>query len=144
MKIRVFTARSVMIGVGTGVLVSTALGLIGASWGLAILDGLAAGTLALGGSTSWRDGRFTFGGVTATQRRFGVWMLAWVAIGLPMFLVDDVIGKELPSRADELALNLLVGFTGFSAYVLGGIMATLERLDSEDAAADCEDSPGAR
>ena len=135
-KIQVFTARSVVIGIGMGVLVSAALGFVGVSWGLAILDGLATGALALAVSTSWRDDRFAFTGAAANQRRPGVWMLAYVVMVGPMFFVDNAIGNELTSRADELALSLLFGLTVPTAYALGGIMATLERLDGDDAAVD--------
>ena len=134
MRVKVFTARSVVIGVASAVLVSALLGpLVGASWGLAVLNGLVAGTLALAGCLL-SDGRFAFMGAATTRRHMGVWLLAWLSMSSAMFFVRSAIGDELPSAADRLALSLLFGFTGFTSYVFGGIMATLEHLDSDDAA----------
>ena len=49
MKVTVFTLRSVGIGIVFGVLVAAGLGLLRATdWGLAAMNGLSAGTLALG------------------------------------------------------------------------------------------------
>lgn len=130
-----FTARSVVISVASGLLAWAALGpLVGASRGLAILNGLAAGALALAASLSLRDGRFAFMSAQASQRRLGVWVLAWVAMTSPMFFVRSAIGNEFSDRADLLAISLLFGFTGFASYAFGGIMATLEHLDGDDAA----------
>ena len=124
---KVFTARSTGIGVATGVLVAAALGqLAGAAWGLAVMNGLAVGALALALSTVVRDGRF---GMMDNSRRPGVWLLAWAVMSTPMFFVDNVIEIEL-KRADAAALHLLFGLTGFAAYSLGGIMATLNHFDS--------------
>ena len=135
MKAKVFTVRSVVIGVASGVLVSAALGpLAGASRGLAILNGLAAGALAFAAFLSLRDGRFAFMSAQTSQRRLGVWVLAWVAMSSPMFFVRSAIGNELSNPPDGLALSLLFGFTGFASYAFGGIMATLEHLDGDDAA----------
>ncbi len=76
MRAKVFTARSVVIGVASAVLVSALLGpLVGASRGLALLNGLVAGALALAGCLL-RDGRFAFMGAATNQRRIGVWLLA--------------------------------------------------------------------
>lgn len=51
-----------------------------------------------------------------------------------MFFVDDAIGIGLLRREDRLALSLLFGFTGFASYAFGAVMATLNRLDGDDAA----------
>lgn len=136
MRVKVFTARSVVIGVASAVLVSALLGpLVGASRGLAILNGLVvgAGALALAGCLL-SDVRFAFMGARTNQRRIGVWLLAWLSMSSAMFFARSVIGDGLSSPADRLALSLLFGFTGFTSYVFGGIMATLEHLDSDDAA----------
>ena len=47
--------------------------------------------------------------------------------------MDDIVELQL-SRADEAALTLLFGLTGFAAYTLGAITATLDHLDGDDAA----------
>ena len=134
MRDTVFTARSVSIGVATGVLVATASGLlIGVSWGLAMLTGLPAGALALAVSIGMRDGRFDSWGAATTRRRFGVWMLAWLVVSTPSFLVGDFFETRL-NRDDELVLKVLLLTTGMAAYVLGGIVATLNHLDRDDAA----------
>ena len=57
--VRLLTPRSICIGAGSGVLVAVAFGQIyGVAWGLAVLDGLAAGALVLATSICLRDGRF--------------------------------------------------------------------------------------
>ena len=132
-RVQVFTKRSAGIGVATGALVAAGFGqLAGASWGLAALNGLAAGALALAVAIVLRDGRFDF---MNTRRRRGLWVFAWIVIATPWFLVDDVIELQL-SRVDEAALTLLFGLTGFAAYALGAITATLDHLDGDEASAD--------
>lgn len=94
MRVAVFTARSVGIGVAAGMLVAVALGqLVGSAWGLAVLTGLAAGALALAVAVGVRDGRFDFLGANANQRRLGVWTLAYLVMVTPMFFVDDAMGS---------------------------------------------------
>ena len=88
------------------------------------LNGLAAGALALALSIVLRDGRFD---VMNTRRRPAVWALAWIVIVRPWFFVDDIIELSL-SRADEAALALLFGLTGFAAYALACITAMLDHL----------------
>lgn len=132
--VRVFTPRSTGIGVASGVLVAGTLGhFVSAAWGLAVLNGLAAGALALAGSICMRDGRFTFL-MLANQRRRGVWTLAYGATA-PMLLVHGAIIRAV-DWADGRALSLLFGLTGFAAFVLGGVMATLAYLDGDEATAD--------
>ena len=132
-RVQVFTKRSAGIGVATGAVVAAGFGqLAGASWGLAALNGLAAGALALSLSIVLRDGRFD---MMNTRRRHGVWLLAWTVIAVPWLFADNFIEPTL-SRIDEFALTLLVGLTGFAAFALGAIAATLEHLDGDDAAAD--------
>ena len=132
MRIAVFTARSVGVGVAAGVLVAVLVGwLRGAAVGLAVLNGLAGGALALAVFTCMRDGRFDF----VARRRLGVKTLAAAVMVAPMLFVDNVIGNEL-TWANRTSLSLLFSLTGFAAYALGGIMATLNRLDGEDDAAD--------
>ena len=132
MRVAVFTARSVMIGVVVGGLVATAIGLlIGVSWGLAILTGLSAGALALAVSVGMRDGRFDVIGASTTQRRLGIWVLAWTVMSAPGFLVGNFFEVEL-NREDDLVLKLLLLSTGMAAYAFGGIMGTLNHLDGDD------------
>lgn len=131
--LRVFTPRSIGIGVTSGALVGGVLGwLVGAAWGLVALNSLASGALALAGSICMRDGRFAF--LMENRRWPGVGMLASAAIMTPMFFVDNAIGIELLNREDALALSWLFGFTGLTAYTLGGIMVTLAHLNCEEAA----------
>ena len=132
MRIAVFTAQSVGVGVAAGVLVAVWDGWHhGAAVGLAVLNGLAGGTLALAVFTCLSDGRFAF----SARRRLDVKMLAAAVIVVPMLFVDNLIGNEL-SWANRASLSLLFALTGFAAYALGGIMATLNHLDPEDHAAD--------
>ena len=132
-----FTLRSTGISIAGGVLVAGAFGqFFSAAWGLAILNGLAAGTLALAGSVCMRHGRFAFLAEKAHQRQLGVGILSYAAIVPPVFFVDAAIGIELLNREDSLALSVLFGSTGFAAYNLGGIMMTLAHLDGDAATVD--------
>ena len=123
---QVITTKSVAVGVATGALVAVAVGqLIGAPWMLAGLNGLAAGALALALSTMVADGRFAMMDV---RRRFGVRTLAYAVVMLPAFTGGNLMEVEL-ARGEGFALGLLFLLTGFAAYSLGGILATLEHLD---------------
>ena len=139
--LRVFTPRSTGIAVASGVLVAGVFGqLVGAAWGLAILNGLAVGALALAHSICWRDGSTAFLLEEAARRSRGVWMLALAIIGGPMLFVspavDIDIGIALLNPGDQRALSWLFGFTGGAAYALGVTMVTLAYLDDDEAAAD--------
>ena len=73
--LQVFAPRSAGIGVAGGVLVAGALGqLVGAAWGLPILNGLTAGVLALANAICMRHGRFAFLLEIAHQRQLGIGM----------------------------------------------------------------------
>ena len=132
MRVPVFTARSVGIGVAAGMLVAVALGqLVGSAWGLAVLTGLAAGALALAVSVITRDGRFDCLGTMTTERRIGLWILAWIVIFAPASLVENFVLPNPDSPDNELALKVLLLTSGLAAYALGGIMATLSHLDGD-------------
>lgn len=123
---QVFTAKSVAIGVAIGALVAAALGqLLGASWGLAGLNGLAAGASALALSIVVGDGRF---GMMNVRRRPGVRLLAYLVMILPAFMAGNFMEVEL-ARADGLALSTLLLLTAFASYVFGGVLATLDYID---------------
>jgi hypothetical protein len=129
---KVFTTRSTGIGVATGVIVAVGLGqLLGVVWGLAALNGLAAGTLALALAVIVCDGRFD---MMDTRRRPGVRVLAFAVMMGPMLLVDVAIGIEFQKLRPEsfAAVKLLFGLAGFAAYALGGIMAALNQIDEEN------------
>ena len=108
MRVAVFTARSTGLGIATGVLVTAVFGqFFGASWGLAILAGLPAGALALAGSISLRNGKFDLGAGQKQKRRPGVWLLAWLVMSSPAFLVGIVIETEL-SPVNEFVFKVLM------------------------------------
>ena len=134
--LRVFTPRSTGIAVASGLLVAGALGqLYGAVWGLAVLNGLAAGAAALALFLCVRDGKFASLLDNARQHRVG--MLSAAAMAPPMLFVDDAVGIELFNRGDDVALSLLFALTGFAAYTLGGIVVTVAvRFDGDTTAAD--------
>ena len=119
--LRVFSARSTGIGMATGVLVAIAFGQpLGVAWSLAVLNGLAAGALALVLSIDelrggWLD-------TTHDRRRTGIRALAYAVMLAPTLFADRYIAFR---PADEVAVSLLFLLTGFAAYTLGGIMATL-------------------
>ena len=123
---QVFTMKSAGVGVATGALVAAAVGqLLGASWGLAILNGVAAGASALALSIVVGDGRF---GMMNVRHRPGVRLLAYLVMLLPAFTAGNFIEVEL-ARAEGLALSTLLLLTAFASYVFGGVLATLDYID---------------
>ena len=133
--VRLLTPRSIGIGVGSGVLVAVAFGQIyGVAWGLAVLDGLAAGALALATSICLRDGRFA--GLMETGRhRRDVGVVLACAIVAPAVFIEDALGIELLDRGYGSALSLLVACTASAACTLSGIMATWASPDGNVGAA---------
>ena len=122
--VRLLTPRSIGIGVGSGVLVAVACReLSSVAWGLAVLNGLAAGALALATSICLRDGRFAVLMETGRHRR-DVGIVAACTIAAPALFVEDALGIELLDRGDGSALSLLFACTGSAACTLSGIMAT--------------------
>ena len=123
--VRLLTPRSIGIGVGSGVLVAVAFGQIySVAWGLAALNGFAAGALALATSICLRDGRFAGLLETARHRRRDVGIVAACAMAAPAIFVADALGIEALDRGDGSALSLLFACTGSAACILSGIMAT--------------------
>ncbi|MXZ70754.1 MAG: hypothetical protein F4Z04_04490 [Acidobacteria bacterium] len=128
MRFRVFTARSVAVGVAAGALIAAWIGWgRGADMVLAALNGLAGGVLALAVFTYMQDGRFEL----QPWRRLGVRALLAAIIVSPMIYLDDVMGNELP-QATGSSLSMLFMLTGLAAYFLGGILTTLDHLDGDD------------
>ena len=127
------TVRSAAIGAGTAVVAAGALAFLGVPPGLSALAGLPAGGLALAVAITMGDSRFDFMGPTVTRRRAGLWLLIWIVMAGPGFLVGSVVDLD---RISAMALQVLVLSTGFAAYAFGGIMATMEHLDGEGAADD--------
>ena len=130
---RVITVRSATVGAGTAVVTAGALAFIGVPPGLSVLAGLPAGGLALAMAITMGDSRFDFMRPTVTRRRAGLWLLIWVVMAGPGFLVGSVVDLD---RISAMALQVLVLSTGFAAYAFGGIMATLEHRDGEGSAED--------
>ena len=134
--VRLLTPRSIGIGVGSGVLVAVACGqFYGVAWGLAVLNGLAAGALALATSICLRDGRFAAVMETGRHRRRDVGIVAACTIAAPAIFVEDALGIELLDRGDGSALGLLFACTGSAACALSGIMATWAPSDGSVGAA---------
>ena len=130
MPVAVFTARSTGLAVAIGVLVPVTFALLfGVPWGLAILTGLPAGALALTFSL-WEEPFDTLGAKEPRRRR-AVRILALTVLFGPAVFLDDVIELK---RGSEFALGALVLLTAFAAYVLGAVMATLDRPDDHDTA----------
>ncbi len=133
--VRLLTPRAIGIGVGSGVLVAVAFRQIyGVAWGLAVLDGLAAGALALATSICLRDGRFAALMETGRHRRDVGVILACVIVA-PAVFIEDALGIELLDRGDGSALSLLFACTGSAACILSGIMATWAPTDGSVGAA---------
>ena len=143
----VFTGRSVSIGIVFGVLVAAGFGQFrGTDWGLAAMNGLSAGALALAFSIGMSDGRLQWYG--NHPGRQGVWMLAYIVIGISAAFVRGFIevdrfieGKKFfdmykfidmaRAYANYFAVEMLLLITGFAAYGLGFINAKLEHLDGD-------------
>ena len=134
--VRLLTPRSIGIGVGSGVLVAVACReLSSVAWGLAVLNGLAAGALALATSICLRDGRFAAVAETGRHRRLDVGIVAACTIAAPTIFVEDVLGIELLDRGGGSALGLLFACTGSAVCTLSGIMATWAPPDGSVGAA---------
>ena len=134
--VRLLTPRSIGIGVGSGVLVAVAFGgIYGVAWGLAVLDGLAAGALALATSICLRDGRFAGLMETGRDRRRDVGIVLACAVAAPAIFIEDALGIELLDRGYGSALSLLFACTGSAACTLSGILATWAPPDGSVGAA---------
>ena len=117
-------------------LVAATFGLyVGASWGLAAVDGLSAGALVLTVYIGMIDDRVDWNSVPPGRR--GTWLLAYSVIFIPALLVEHLIafefvsgdapalkGKEFGS-VNLFALKVLFLTTGSAAYALGNITAKL-------------------
>lgn len=126
MTIRVFTARSIGIGLAGGVLAGLWVGWVyGAGVVLAALNGLAGGVVAWTAYVYMSDGRFQ-----ETPRRWGVRILGASTL-LPLFFVERIIGDAV-SSAQGNAIWLLFLLTWWASYNVGGILATLEHLDGPE------------
>lgn len=138
-EIRIFTARSVAAGVAVGAGAAFALhDLAGASAELAALAGLPAGVVAAVLPVTWRDGRFDWLMQSSSASRrypgFLVSLLVSLLIVAPSALVDRAFADGALGTGDERALELLFFLTGLATFVLGGVTATLERLEKDDGA----------
>jgi hypothetical protein len=128
MMVKVFAARSVVLGVAAGALVAALSWLIGGPWGLAILNGMVTGALVLTIPAAWRLGRFR-----ARQPRFrrwhGVWALGYAVVIAPAFFARLFL-DEL-DLSTQVVLSTLILVTGFAGYAFGDIVATLDHLDGD-------------
>lgn len=132
MKTQVFTTRSVSGAVSVGLLVGAGFGgLIGMTWNLAAMNGLAAAAVAFAGSFGLRGGLFY-----TPMRKFGlkhrIQMIAFAIIFAPAFSVNSLV-IEL-DRAANFGLMFPLG--GFGVFWLGIIVGTLERTQGADATAE--------
>ena len=131
MKTPVFTKRSVIGAVAVGLLIVTGFrGLIGMTWNLAAMNGLAAAAGAFAVSFGLRGGLFH-----TPMRKFGlkhrIQMIAFAVIFWPAFSVNN-LGIEL-DRAASFGLMFLFMLGGFAVFWLGMIVGTLERSQGTDA-----------
>ena len=148
MKVTVFTVRSVGIGIVCGVLVAAGLGLFfGTDWGLAAMNGLSAGALALAFSIGASDDRLKWYGNRRGRQVVGV--LAWIVMMIPSICVREFIAVDrfieegklfemykfidtARAFANGFAVTMLILITGFATYGLGFINAKLEHLDGDE------------
>ena len=125
---KLITVWSATAGAGTAAVVAVAFAFAGAPIGLSVLTGLPMGGLVLAFSITLTYRKFDFLRSTVTQRWAGLWLLVWVVMAGPGFMVRSVVELD---NVSETALQLLVMATGFAAYAFGGIMATLDHLEGD-------------
>lgn len=133
---KVFTARSTGISITTGVLAVGLFGqLMGAPWGLAILNGLTIGAVVLLVACAGRL-KLLFQPMLrdpATMLRWrpqlGVWMVTWTVFLAPTYFAMFFIELD---PATEAALTSLFFATFTGAYLGGMVGATLEQRDRID------------
>ena len=126
MRVAVFTVRSSAIGIAVALLFLIALRLIGVSWGLAILNALAAVALVLVISVARRVGRLRLEARAPSIPPWqGVWVLGYATISAPIFVLalDEL---DFSQRAALASLMLLVGLV---AYMCGDVVATLDHRE---------------
>ena len=139
---RVFTRRSSVAALVTGVLVAVALGqLIGAPWGLAAITGLPAGAAVLGASFGARNGLFRvrprpWGPVPWA----GAWFIGLFVAMLPAYTVTAFLELNWAAKA---TIQLLLLLSGLSALMFGYIVRMLERLAAAEDASDASLSSAA-
>ena len=130
---RLFTRRSSVAALATGVLVAVALGQIfGAPWGLAAITGLPAGATALGVSFGLRNGLFR-----ARPRPWGpvpwagAWWVGYFVATLPAVTVSAFLELSWETRS---TIRLLLFLSGLAALMFGYIGRILEQSEAaEDA-----------
>ena len=126
MKERVFTGRSVALGLATGTVVSVMVGAFGIDWVLACMTGLAAGAFALAFYTGL-DPRFDM-----TSRKRGPWVVASIVILTPALNLGSVL-RHSPDAVHPFVVSVLLLLTGFTAYGLGVIVGALNQIEGDDA-----------
>jgi len=125
---RAFRGQSYAIAMATGVLVAIVLRqFLDLAWGLAFLNGLAAGGLALALSIGGDLGVGWFD-ATDNRSRSDIRGLACTVVVAPALLVHRYVELR---PTEEIAVSLLFMLTGAAAYILGGVMAALEYLDGD-------------
>ena len=130
---RLFTRRSGLAALATGVIVAVALGRIfGAPWGLAAITGLPAGATALGVSFGLRNGLFR-----ARPRPWGpvpwagAWWVGYFVATLPAVTLSAFLELSWETRA---TIQLLLFLSGLAALMFGYIGRMLEQSEAaEDA-----------
>ena len=131
---KVFTTRSTTVAIATGTLVAILFGpLIGAPWGLAVLNGTAIGALVLLVNCAARLGLFRPklrdpATMWRWRPQLGISMLTWVILVVPACYVQFAVELDL---AIEAALSSLLLAVGFGAHLGGMVLAKLEYLDDE-------------
>lgn len=132
---RVFTRRSSVAALVTGVLVALVLGqLIGVPWGLAAITGLPAGTTVLGVSFGARNGLFRmrprpWGPVSWA----GAWFLGYFVATLPAFTLSAFLELNWATKA---TIQLLLLLSGLAALMFGYIVRMLEPPDTAEDPSD--------
>ena len=132
---RVFTRRSSVAALVTGVLVAVALGeLIEAPWGLAAITGLPAGATVLGVSFGARNGLFrTRSRPWGPAPWGGAWFVGYFVATLPAFTLSAFLELNWATKA---TIQLLLFLSGLTALMFGYIVRMLEPLDTAEDPSD--------
>lgn len=141
-KVRVFTARSVAVGILTGVIVVAILNqALGTPLVLAAMTGFAAAACGLATFVTLRDRRLNVLRRAATSRRPGVLALFVLVTIVSMHagLVGVAVIQFRVTESDPMVsvgsvFTVLVLFTAVASLHFGGMLGVLNRIDGRSAA----------
>ena len=132
---RVFTRRSSVAALVTGLLVAVALGqLVGGPWGLAAITGLPAGPACSACPSLQETGCSARGRVPGDPFHGPVaWFVGYLVATLPALTLGMFLELNWATRA---TIQLLLLLSGLTALMFGDIVRMLEPLDAAEDGSD--------